>query len=429
MTEAVRRAGSAPTPAPTSAMPSRPRLDIDRIRADFPILGETVNGKPLVYLDNAASAQKPVPVIEAMDHYYRTSHSNVHRGAHTLGDRATVAFESARETVRAFINAASTREIIWTRGTTEAINIVANGLASMLKPGDQILVTHMEHHANIVPWQMVCERTGAELRVIAVTSEGELDPQSFSEQLTDRTRVLAMAHVSNVLGTINPVREMVAEARAQGLITVIDGAQAVPHLKVDVRELDCDFYAFSSHKLLGPTGIGVLYGRESILERLPPFQGGGEMIERVTFEKTTWAALPHRFEAGTPAIAEAIGLEAAIQYLDGLDREAVEAAEQALLQRANELVETVPGMTIMGTAPHKVPVLSFQIQGLHSSDIGTLLDQQGIAIRTGNHCAMPLMDRFGESGSARASFAFYNTLEEVDQLFRALTKLQRLFAG
>lgn len=404
-------------------------LDIDRIRADFPILAEKINGKPLVYLDNAASAQKPIAVLDAMDHYYRTSHSNVHRGAHTLGDRATTAYEGARETVRAFINAGSTREIVWTRGTTEALNIVASGLAKELKSGDEILVSHMEHHANIVPWQMVCERTGAKLRVIDVNDRGELDQDSFEQQLNDRTRVLSVAHVSNVLGTINPVRDMIAKARAHGAITVLDGAQAVPHMKVDVRELDCDFYAFSSHKLLGPTGLGVLYGREAVLKDLPPYQGGGEMIERVTFEKTTWADLPHKFEAGTPAIAEAVGLKAAIEYMEGLDRELIEAAEKALLERARELVHTVPGMTIMGTAEHKVPVFSFQIAGLHSSDIGTLLDQQGIAIRTGNHCAMPLMARFGESGSARASFAFYNTLDEVDQLFSALAKLQRLFAG
>lgn len=406
----------------------RKTLDIAAIRADFPILQETINGKPLVYLDNAASSQKPTVVLEAMDHYYRTSHSNVHRGAHTLGDRATNAFEGARETVREFINAASTREVVWTRGTTEAINIVANGLARILKPGDEILLSHMEHHANIVPWQMLCERTGARIRVIAVNERGELDQDSFQEQLSDRTRVMSLVHVSNVLGTINPVREMVAAARAKGAVTVLDGAQAVPHLKVDVQALDCDFYTFSSHKLFGPTGIGVLYGREAVLDELPPYQGGGEMIERVTFENTTWAELPHRFEAGTPAIAEAVGLKAAIDYLTGLNREFVEAAEHALFERANALVETVPGMTIMGTAAEKVPVFSFQIKGLHSSDIGTLLDQQGIAIRTGNHCAMPLMARFGETGSARASFAFYNTLEEVEQFFQALARLQKLFA-
>lgn len=422
MTDAAQSVRSAATEPGTT-------LDVSRIRADFPILSEKVNGKPLVYLDNAASAQKPIAVLEAMDHYYRTAHSNVHRGAHTLADRATTAYEGARESVREFINAASSCEIVWTRGTTEALNIVAHGLAQNLRPGDEILVSHMEHHANIVPWQMVCERTGAQLRVIEVNDRGELDQDSFDKLLTERTRVLSIAHVSNVLGTINPVREMIAKARAQGAVTVVDGAQAVPHLKVDVQALDCDFYAFSSHKLVGPTGIGVLYGREAVLKDLPPYQGGGEMIERVTFEKTTWADLPHKFEAGTPAIAEAVGLKAAIDYMKTLDRELVEAAEKRLLDRANELVSTVPGLKIMGTAEKKVPVFSFQIEGLHSSDIGTLLDQQGIAIRTGNHCAMPLMARFGESGSARASFAFYNTLEEVEQFFQALAKLQRLFAG
>lgn len=413
-----------------SAAQSRdiPALDVQAIRADYPILDQTINGKPLVYLDNAASAQTPTVVLEAMDHYYRTAHSNVHRGAHTLGDRATSAFEGARESVRGFINAASTREIVWTRGTTEAINIVAHGLASKLTPGDEILLTHMEHHANIVPWQMVAERTGAVIRVIAVTDEGELDQNSFAELLNERTRVMSLVHVSNVLGTINPVEAMVARARAMGVITVVDGAQAVAHMQVDVQAIDCDFYMFSSHKLPGPTGIGVLYGREAILGELPPYQGGGEMIERVTFEKTTWADLPYRFEAGTPAIAEAVGLKAAIDYLQSLDRKQVEVAERGLLERAKALVDTVPGLTIMGTAANKVPVFSFQIKGLHASDIGTLLDQQGIAIRTGNHCAMPLMARFGETGSARASFAFYNTLEEVDQFFQALAKVQRLFA-
>ncbi|MCH8498143.1 MAG: cysteine desulfurase [Marinobacter sp.] len=403
-------------------------LDIAAIRRDFPILSQQVNGKPLVYLDNGASAQKPLAVLDAMDRYYREMHSNVHRGAHTLGDRATNAFEGARKTVQAFLNAASTREIIWTRGTTEAINLVANGLAPRLRAGDEILVSHMEHHANIVPWQMLAERTGAVLKVIAVTPEGELDMDSFHSQLGERTRVLAVTHVSNVLGTVNPVVELVRAAKAAGAITVIDGAQAVPHYQPDVQALDCDFYAFSAHKLFGPTGIGVLYGRESVLEAMPPYQGGGEMIERVSFEKTTWNTLPYKFEAGTPAIAEAVGLAAAIDYINGLDRNALEAAEHALLLRANALVDSVPGMDIIGTAKHKVPVLSFKIAGLHPSDIGTLLDQQGIAIRTGHHCAMPLMDFYGVPGTARASFAFYNTLDEVEQLFAALQKIQRLFA-
>ena len=407
---------------------SKTGFDVAAVRRDFPILSQQVNGKPLVYLDNGASAQKPQAVLDAMDRYYREMHSNVHRGAHTLGDRATAAFEGARETVRDFLNAESTRQIVWTRGTTEAINLVANGLAPRLQEGDEILVSHMEHHANIVPWQMVAERTGAKVVPIQVQPNGELDLDSFNSLLGDRTKVLAITHVSNVLGTINPVAPLIEQAKARGVITVVDGAQAVPHFKPDVQALGCDFYAFSSHKLFGPTGIGVLYGKEQLLEEIPPYQGGGEMIERVSFERTTWNTLPYKFEAGTPAVAEAIGLGAAIDYLDSLDRPAMEAAESALLARANELVETVPGMSIIGTAEKKVPVMSFKIEGLHPSDIGTLLDQQAIAIRTGHHCAMPLMDFYGVPGTARASFAFYNTLEEVDRLFTGLQKIQRLFA-
>ncbi|WP_097458786.1 aminotransferase class V-fold PLP-dependent enzyme [Mangrovitalea sediminis] len=404
-------------------------LDVEQVRQDFPILSQTVNGNPLVYLDNAASAQKPRAVLDAMTRYYETSHANVHRGAHTLGDRATAAFEGARETVRRFINAASTREVIWTRGTTEAINVVANGLAPELKPGDEILVSHMEHHANIVPWQMIAERTGAVLKVIAINDAGELDLDSFEQQLGERTRVLAVGHVSNVLGTINPIKNLISRAKAAGAFTLIDGAQATPHMQPDVQDLDCDFYVFSSHKLFGPTGIGVLYGREQLLERMPPFQGGGEMIEQVTFEKTTWNQLPYKFEAGTPAIAEAIGLAAAIDYLDALGRPAIAAAEEKLWQSVMQHAADFPGLRLIGTARDKVPVLSFAIDGLHPSDIGTLLDQQGIAIRTGHHCAMPLMERFQVPGTARASFAFYNTLDEVDRLFAALQKIQRLFAN
>ncbi|NMT62158.1 aminotransferase class V-fold PLP-dependent enzyme [Marinobacter orientalis] len=403
-------------------------FDVDAVRRDFPILDQQINGKPLVYLDNGASAQKPVAVLDAMDRYYREIHSNVHRGAHTLGDRATSAFEGAREKVRSFLNAESTREIIFTRGTTEAINLIANGLAGRLRPGDEILVSHMEHHANIVPWQMIAERTGARVLPVQVTPQGELDPDSFNSLLGDRTRILALTHVSNVLGTINPIAPLIEQARARGVITVIDGAQAVPHYKPDVRALGCDFYMFSAHKLFGPTGVGALYGKAQLLEEMPPYQGGGEMIERVSFERTTWNTLPYKFEAGTPAIAEAVGLGAAIDYLDSLDRTGLEAAENALLARANELVETVPGMEVIGTASNKVPVMSFKIAGLHPSDIGTLLDQQGIEIRTGHHCAMPLMDFYGVPGTARASFAFYNTQQEVEQLFTALQKIQRLFA-
>ncbi|WP_152205197.1 aminotransferase class V-fold PLP-dependent enzyme [Marinobacter changyiensis] len=407
---------------------ARQMFDVESVRKDFPILSQTVHGKPLVYLDNGASSQKPTAVLDAMDRYYREMHSNVHRGAHTLGDRATAAFEGARETVREFLNARSTREIIWTRGTTEAINLIANGLAGKLKAGDEILVSFMEHHANIVPWQMLAERTGAKVIPVQVTPQGELDMDSFDSLLGENTRILALTHVSNVLGTVNPVQQLVAKARKFDVITVIDGAQAVPHYQPDMQALDCDFYMFSAHKLFGPTGIGALYGRESMLEAMPPYQGGGEMIERVSFERTTWNTLPYKFEAGTPAIAEAVGLGAAIDYLNRFDRAAMERAEQELLARSNALVETVPGMELIGTAANKVPVISFKIAGLHPSDIGTLLDQQGIAIRTGHHCAMPLMDFYGVPGTARASFAFYNTLDEVEQLFTALRKIQRLFA-
>jgi cysteine desulfurase/selenocysteine lyase len=405
-----------------------PQFDVEAVRRDFPILSQQVNGKPLVYLDNGASSQRPEAVLEAMDRYYRQIHSNVHRGAHTLGDRATSAFEGAREKVQKFLNAPSSRQIIWTRGTTEAINLVANGLAEKLKPGDEIMLSQMEHHANIVPWQMLAERTGAKVVPIQITPEGELDMESFHCLLGERTRILAFNHVSNALGTINPVADMVAKAKAQGVITVIDGAQAVPHFQVDVQALDCDFYVFSAHKMFGPTGIGVLYGKADLLEAMPPWQGGGEMIDRVSFEGTTYNTLPYKFEAGTPPVAEAVGLGAAIDYLASLDRGAMEAAENALLLRANELVASVPGMTVVGTAANKVPVMSFKIEGLHPSDIGTLLDQQGIAIRTGHHCAMPLMEFYEIPGTARASFAFYNTLKEVELLFTALQKIQRLFA-
>ena len=405
-----------------------PQFDVEAVRRDFPILSQQVNGKPLVYLDNGASSQRPEAVLQAMDRYYREMHSNVHRGAHTLGDRATSAFEGAREKVQKFLNAPSSRQIIWTRGTTEAINLVANGLAEKLKPGDEILLSQMEHHANIVPWQMLAERTGAKVVAIQITPEGELDMESFHCLLGERTRILAFNHVSNALGTINPVADMVAKAKAQGVITLIDGAQAVSHFQVDVQALDCDFYVFSAHKLFGPTGIGVLYGKADLLEAMPPWQGGGEMIERVSFAGTTYNTLPYKFEAGTPAVAEAVGLGAAIDYLTSLDRGAIEAAENALLLRANELVASVPGMTVVGTAANKVPVMSFTIEGLHPSDIGTLLDQQGIAVRTGHHCAMPLMEFYEIPGTARASFAFYNTLEEVEQLFTALRKIQSRFA-
>tara|TARA_R110002072_G_scaffold112331_2_gene241303 strand:- start:8402 stop:9610 length:1209 start_codon:yes stop_codon:yes gene_type:complete len=400
---------------------------LDTIRQDFPILNQEVHNKPLVYLDSAASAQKPQSVIDSMLHYYQHDNANVHRGAHTLGDRATHSFEAARDTVQAFLNAPSRKEIIWTKGTTEAINLLANGLSGLFAKDDEIIVSDMEHHANIVPWQMMAERTGAVLRVLEVNDQGELDHAQLLELITPRTKVLAMTHVSNVLGTINPVKQFIDTAKASNIITVIDGAQAVPHFRVDVQALDCDFYVFSSHKLFGPTGLGVLYGKTERLDAMPPYQGGGEMIERVSFSGTTFNQLPYKFEAGTPPICEAIGLKAAIDYINAQDAEKIEAHEQALLRRAEELANDIPGMRIIGTSKNKVPVLSFLIEGLHPSDIGTLLDQQGIGIRTGHHCAMPLMERFNIPGTARASFAFYNTLEEVDTLFIALAKIQRMF--
>ncbi|MDX1451141.1 MAG: cysteine desulfurase [Oleiphilaceae bacterium] len=404
-------------------------LDVNALRADFPILHQEVNNKPLIYLDSAASAQKPRAVMDAMERYYETANANVHRGAHTLGDRATQAFEEVRDRVAKFLNAKSRKEIIWTKGTTEAMNLVSSGLAQSWQPGDEIIVSRMEHHANIVPWQMAAERSGAVVKVLEINDKGELRMEQLDALITARTRVIAVGHVSNVLGTINPVKDIIAKAKAQDhdIVTVIDGAQAVPHFRVDVQDLDCDFYAFSSHKLFGPTGLGVLYGKEARLEALPPYQGGGEMIERVSFEGTTFNKLPYKFEAGTPAIAEVVGLGAAIQYLDGLDRAAIEAHEQALYARAKALAADIPGLKLIGEAEHKVPVMSFVMEGLHPSDLGTLLDQQGIGIRTGHHCAMPLMEAFKVPGTARASFAFYNTLEEVDTLFAGLAKIQRMF--
>ncbi len=401
--------------------------ELNEIRSEFPILHQMVHKRPLIYLDSAASAQKPRAVIDAISRYYQHDNANVHRGAHTLGDRATALFEDAREAVRAFLNAARREEIIWTRGTTEAINLVANGLSSRVQRDDEIIVTRMEHHANIVPWQMLAQRCGAALKVVELNAQGELLHDQLESLFNERTRILALTHASNVLGTINPVSDLIARARQRGIISVVDGAQSVPHFKVDVQALGCDFFAFSGHKLFGPTGIGVLYGRFDILDSLPPWQGGGEMIERVSFERTTYNALPYRFEAGTPAIAEAAGLHAALRYLQSLDQDKLHAHEQGLLQQATELSATVPGMRIVGQATHKVPVLSFLIEGLHPSDIGTLLDQQGIGIRTGHHCAMPLMEKLAIPGTARASFAFYNTPDEVTQLFAALQKIQRMF--
>jgi len=396
-------------------------LDVARIRQDFPILSRQVRGKPLVYLDNGASAQRPRAVIEAERDYAERHHSNVHRGVHTLSQEATDLFEGAREKVRRFLNAASTREIVFVRGTTEAINLVAQSWGGAnLRAGDEVVITWLEHHANIVPWQMACDRAGARLRVVPIDRRGVVDFDAYLSMLGPRTRMVAVTHVSNALGTVLPVAEIVAAARERGIATLLDGAQAVPHQRVDVQSLGCDFYAFSGHKLYGPTGIGVLYGREAMLEAMPPWQGGGDMILTVSFEKTTYNALPYRFEAGTPHISGAVGLGAAIDYVDGIGLERIAAWEHELLDYATDRLSGVPGLEIVGTAPDKASLVSFVLDGVHPHDLGTILDSEGVAIRTGHHCAMPVMDFFDVPATARASFAFYNTRAEIDALVAAL---------
>jgi cysteine desulfurase/selenocysteine lyase len=396
-------------------------LDIAAIRSDFPVLARTIRGLPLAYLDNAASSQRPRAVIDAISHYYENSHANVHRGVHTLSQEATDLFEGARAKVRRFINAKSAQEVIFVRGTTEAINLVAQSYGRpRFGPGDEILVSWLEHHANIVPWQMLCQQTGATLKVAPITQSGEVDFDAFAALLSPRTKLVALAHVSNALGTVVPVHRFIAAARERGVPVLLDGAQAVPHMSVDVQALDCDFYAFSGHKMCGPTGIGVLYGRESLLNAMPPWQGGGDMILAVSFEKTVYNGLPYKFEAGTPDIAGAIGLGAAIDYLESLGMERIAAAEHALLVYANERLATVPGLRFVGTAPEKAAVVSFTIDRMHPHDLGTILDHEGVAIRTGHHCAMPVMEFYGLPATARASFAFYNTRAEIDRLVEAL---------
>ncbi len=403
-------------------------FDVKKIRRDFPILEERINGRPLAYLDNSASSQHPLAVIEAIDCYYRESHANVHRGVHTLSQRATEAFEGAREKVRRFINARSTREIIFVRGTTEAINLVAQSYGrSRMQRGDEIVLTWLEHHANIVPWQMLAGELGLVLKIAPIDARGMIDVDEYERLLGPRTKLVAFAHVSNALGTVLPVERLVASARARGIPSLVDGAQAIPHLKVDVQALDCDFYAFSGHKMFAPTGIGVLYGREALLEAMPPWQGGGDMILTVSFSGTTYNALPYKFEAGTPNIADAIGLGAAIDYLGKLDWAAVTRYEDELLEYATRRVSAVPGVRLIGTADRKVSVLSFVMDGIHPHDIGTILDADGIAVRTGHHCAMPVMEYFQVPATARASFAFYNTFEEAERLATALARAREVF--
>ena len=396
---------------------------LNAIREQFPALHQEVNCKPLVYLDNGATTQKPKAVINALQQYYELNNSNVHRGAHTLSDRATEHFENARKTLQRFLNAKKAEEIVWTRGTTESINLVAATWGrAFIKAGDRILVSGMEHHSNIVPWQMLCEQTGAELLPIPVLDNGELDMDAYKSLLTPQVKFVSIVHVSNALGTINPVADIIRMAHDVGAKVLVDGAQAVAHWDIDVQALDADFYAFSGHKLFGPTGIGVLYGKEALLNAMPPYQGGGEMIEHVSFAKTTYNVLPYKFEAGTPNIAGAIGLAAAVDYLNSLDRVALAAHEDALLARANELAAQLGGIRIIGNARHKASVFGFILEGAHPADVGTLLDQQGIAVRTGHHCAMPVMEQFKVPGTVRASFTFYNTLDEVDALFRSIEK-------
>ncbi len=399
------------------------RFNVANVRQDFPLLNKKIQDKPLVYLDNAATTHKPQIVIDAISQFYANSNSNVHRGAHTLSDHATELFEKARSNVQGFINAKHCHEIIWTKGTTEAINMIASGLAQgYLKPGDEIIISAMEHHANIVPWQVAAQRSGAKLVVAPINEKGELNVVMYKKLLNNKTAIDAMTHVSNTLGTINDVKEIVHCAQQVGAITVIDGAQAIGHDCVDVQDLDCDFYAFSGHKLFGPTGIGVLFGKEARLEQLPPFQTGGEMIKTVTFQQATWNALPYKFEAGTPNVAGAIGLSAAIDYLNNIDRAGAIAHEQRLMNYCIALAQDMHGITLYGTASNKMAIFSFLLGDAHPSDVGTLLNQQGIAVRTGHHCTMPLMNELGISGTVRASFSLYNTEEEVAMLFTALAK-------
>ena len=418
-----------------SALPTAVRarpgtaLDIDRIRADFPILKLKVDGKPLVYLDNAASSQMPQPVIDRLVRYQSTQHANIHRGVHTLSEVATLAYEEARRTLARFINAKEEREVIFTSGTTEAINLVMHGYGrKFIGAGDEIILTTLEHHSNIVPWQMLAGEKGARLRVVPIDESGELLNAEYEALFNQNTRFVAMTHVSNALGSVSPVKQMIAFAHARGVPVLVDGAQAVPHMAVDVQDLDCDFYAFSGHKLCGPTGIGILYGKAATLERMQPFKGGGDMILSVTFEKTTYNEIPHKFEAGTPPIAAAIGLGAAVEYLSAIGMDRIAAHEHDLLEYATTELAHLPGVRIIGTARNKAAVLSFVIAGVHPHDVGTLLNQDGVAVRTGHHCAQPVMQRFKLPATARASFAVYNTMAEIDALVAGIRNVQKVFA-
>lgn len=404
-------------------------LDIERLRGDFPVLRQEVGGRPLVYLDNAATSQKPAVVIDTVDRYYRETNANIHRGVHTLAERATAQYEDARAKVAGFINAAEAREIVFTRGATEAVNLVAQAyLRPRLEAGDEIVVTEMEHHSNIVPWQLVAEQTGATIRVLPIDDAGALRLEEYEDLLSERTRLVAIGHVSNALGTINPVADMIRRAHAHDIPVLVDGAQAVPHFAVDVQALDADFYCFSGHKMFGPTGIGALYARAAILEAMPPYQGGGEMISKVSFSGTEFNVVPHKFEAGTPNIAGAIGLGAAVDYLDAIGLERIAEHEADVLAYAHERARAIEGLRIIGTAEHKAGVLSFVIDGVHPNDLGMLIDQEGVAVRTGHHCAMPAMEHFGLTGTARASFALYNTRADVDRLIDGIASVREMLA-
>jgi len=403
-------------------------LDIQKIRADFPILSQKVNGKPLVYFDNGATSQKPQMVIDAEVKYYQEINANIHRGVHTLSQLATDAYEISRGKVKDHINAKFAHEVLFTSGTTFGINLVTNGFASILKPGDEVIVSSLEHHSNIVPWQMLCERTGATLKVIPINENGELIMEVYDTLLSEKTKVVTVNHISNALGIINPVKEMIAKAHAVGAAVLVDGAQAVPHLKPDVQDLDCDFYAFSGHKMCGPTGTGILYGKEEWLNKLPPYQGGGEMIKEVTFEKTTYADLPHKFEAGTPNIAGGIVLGTAIDYLNSVGFENIQQYENELLEYATKRLLEIEGLRIYGTGINKASVVSFNIDGIHPYDVGSIIDKLGIAVRTGHHCAQPIMSFFCIPGTIRASFSFYNTKEEIDAMVEAVKKAKTMLS-
>jgi cysteine desulfurase / selenocysteine lyase len=417
------------TPSAATAAKARTSFDVQRVRRDFPILAEPIHGKPLVYLDSANTSQKPQAVLDAMDDYYRHANANIHRATHLLSERATALYEGARGKAAAFINAPDPHTIVLTKGTTDGINLVAQSYGrSVLREGDEVLISWLEHHSNIVPWQLVCGQTGARLRVAPINDAGEVDLDAFDSLLSPRTRIVAVGHVSNALGTVNPIARIIEHAHAAGAVVLVDGAQAVPHFAIDVQSLGCDFYVFSSHKMFGPTGVGVLYGRASLLDAMPPYQGGGDMIASVTFEKTSYNVVPYKFEAGTPNIGGVVGFGAAIDYLSGIDRAAALEHEDDVLAYATARVSEIPIMRIIGTARQKTGVLSFLVEGVHPHDAGTILDREGVAVRTGQHCAQPIMDRFGITATIRASLAIYNTRDEIDVLVRALERVRGVFA-